>query len=1062
MSISSKTYENIVSVGCHGRHRSESYPVYATPAHSVFSVELILLLALLLGVSYPGELRSQTANVQTVTGMVVDPQGTPLIGATVQPKSSNGLGVVTDADGSFTIDLASGDEILVVSYIGYRLREIEVANQSTLTVELEEDYAELDEVLVVGYGTAKKSDLTGSVSSIDVEELNSTPLTSLDQGLQGRAAGVQVTQTSGQPGAVATIRIRGGNSLQGGNEPLYVIDGFPIYNGGGVNTPGAGPAVNGLASINPNDIESIEVLKDASATAIYGSRGANGVVLITTKSGAQGRDEISLETYYGVQQVARRMDLLDATEFAQLVNEAYTNDGLDPVFSDAEISGFGAGTDWQDEVFRSAPIQSYQLTFSGGDQKTSYALSAGYFDQEGVVINSHFERFSGRANVTRHINESLQVGTNLTLTRSSSNTPRTATDGGGSTGVVLGALMMSPIQRIYANSETGEYTLLNDRGINVPNPVASASEITNGLTSTRLLGNLFATYEITSGLTARVSVGADLFGNKGDYYAPSYIYEGTGSGGEALVSSAQSTTWLNENTLTYATDLSDISALNLLAGVTFQGNRNEFVRASSQSFVTDNLQQYSLQSGAVYNQPGSGVTEWGLVSYIGRANYSLRDRYLFTLTGRVDGSSRFGQGNKYGFFPSGSVAWRLIEEDFVQQLELFSDLKLRTSYGVTGNQEIGLYNSLATLASTTYLFNGQLATGFLPNRVPNSDLQWERTAQFDVGLDVGFANNRLRLTADYYRKTTTDLLYSADVPWTSGFSSSLQNIGSIQNQGVEVSLGTDNLVGAFRWSTDFNIAFNRNRVLDLGAVDFFYAGGASGHLKVDQVSRVEVGYPIGRFYGYVSDGIFQSPEEVAGSAQPNAQPGDRRYVDLNNDGEITAGGDRTIIGNALPDFFGGMNNTFGYAGVELNVFLQYSYGNDLLNYNRFELELPTGDQNVSAALLDRWTPTNPSNEYTRATRQRALLFSDRQVEDGTFLRLRTVTLAYTFPQLSGGGRVLSGLRLYLTGQNLVTLTNYSGFDPEVSRYGATNLSIGEDYGVYPLARSVLVGLNLTL
>jgi len=1005
------------------------------------------------------EIRIEQSSIAfDVSGTVTGEDNVPLAGATVRLKGGT-VGTLTDDAGAYQLELPDGNGILIVSYIGYLSREIPVNNQSTVDIQLEVDYASLDEVVVVGYGTQKKSDLTGAVSSISEEELRAVPITSLDQGLQGRAAGVFVTQTTGQPGGVATIRIRGGNSLQGGNEPLYVIDGFPIYNGGGLPTPGNGPNLNGLATINPNDIESIEILKDASATAIYGSRGANGVILITTKSGRQGKDQISFESYYGIQEVRRRIDVLNARQYGELVREAYLNDGLEPPLSEAEVQALGEGTDWQDEIFRTAPVQNYQLSFSGGDNKTRYAVTGNYYKQDGIVINSFFERLSTRLNIDRKVNSRLSIGSHLTLSRSNTNTSRTDGDGGGGTGVVLGAMMMSPTLPVFENEELGEYRQLND-GILLPNPVATAQEIINENIAIRLLGDIYGTWEILEGLTAKVSFGADVINNKGNHFIPSFIYQGTGSNGFAEVESLLNTTWLNENTLTYNRQLNENNQLNLLVGITFQGNRTEFVRASSQSFVTDALEENSLQSGATYNVPQSSATEWGLVSYIGRINYNWREKYLFTATARVDGSSRFGAGNRYGFFPSGSVAWRLSEEEFIQNLGVFDNLKLRASYGVTGNQEIGLYNSLATMASNSYLFGGNLATGFRPNRIPNPDLKWERTSQYDLGLDMGFFNNRLRATADLYYKKTTDLLYSASVPWTSGFASSLQNIGSIENRGLELGIQSDNFVGDFTWTTSFNIAFNRNKVLDLGEVDFFFDGGGSGHLKVSQVSRIAVGEPIGSFWGFVFDGIFQNEAEIENSAQPNAQPGDRRYVDLNGDGEINPSGDRTYIGRAQPDFFGGFNNNISWKGFELNAFFQYSYGNDLFNYNRIELELPTGGQNVSTEMLNRWTPTNPSNVYPRATRSRVILFSDRYIEDGSFLRLKTLTLAYNFPNLVIP--VLSGLKVYVTAQNLWTLTDYTGFDPEVSRYGVTNLNIGQDYGGYPTAKTYLVGLNFNL
>jgi len=1002
---------------------------------------------------------TKAAQAIDIKGKVTSAAGEPLIGVTVVIKGTT-TGTSTDVSGSYTLNVPNNGGTLVFSYIGFVAKEVAIGNATVINVTLEADAKALEEVVVVGYGTQKKSDLTGAVTSVKAEDLKTQPLTSIDQGIQGRASGVQVTQSSGQPGSVASIRIRGGNSLQGGNEPLYVIDGFPVYSGGGLGTPGAGPNLNPMASLNPGDIESIEILKDASATAIYGSRGANGVVLVTTKSGKRGRDMVSFESYYGIQQTRKTIDMMNATQFATLVNEAYTNDGLAPVFTAAEIAGFGEGTDWQEEIFRTAPIQNYQLSFSGGDEKTTYAISGGYFKQLGTIINSNFDRLNTRINLERKSNAKFSVGTHLTFNRTTGNTVRTGTDGEVNAGAVLGALQMSPIQPVYENEALGLYTLNNNRGIVTPNPVATANEIINENVILRLLGDVYAQYEIVKGLRLRVSVGTDLINNKGNNFIPSTIAQGVGTRGYGLVSNTTSTNWLNENILTYEKKINESNSLNLLAGVTFQGNRSETVSASSQGYVTNALEENSLQSGSTFNAPETSTPEWGLISYLGRANYNFKEKYLLTLTGRVDGSSRFGEGHKYGFFPSAAIGYRLAEEEFIKNLNFFDDLKFRVSYGITGNQEIGQYNSLATLTSLNYNFGGVLVTGFRPNRVPNPDLRWEKTGQFDAGLDMGVLNNRLRFTFDGYYKKTTDLLYSSSIPWTSGYAEALQNIGSVENKGLELGINSDNFTGPFKWTTSFNIATNTNKVLDLGGVDFFYSAGVSDHLKVSQVTRIEVGQAIGDFYGYVSDGIFQLEDNIAQSAQPTAKPGDRRYKDLNGDGRITADGDRTVIGSALPKFFGGITNNFSYKGFELNIFAQWVSGNDILNYNRFELELPTGGQNVLSDLVNRWTPTNPSNEYTRATRTRTLLFSDRQIEDGSFLRIKTLTLGYTFPKLIA--KRVQGLKVYATAQNLFTFTKYTGYDPEVSRYGASNLDMGQDYGVYPAATSYIFGLSFNL
>lgn len=1001
-----------------------------------------------------------------VKGRVTNIQGESLPGVNViEVGTSNGA--VTDLDGNYSITVTSEDAVLQFSFVGYLAEEVSVNGQTQINISLVEDIQELDEVVVIGYGTVKKSDLTGAVSSVKAEELMETPITSIDQGLVGRASGVMVTQTSGMPGAVASIRIRGTSSLQGGNEPLYVIDGFPVYSGGGFGNTGGQARMSGLSTINPSDIESIEILKDASATAIYGARAANGVVLITTKSGKQGKDQISFEANYGVQSLVKKIDVMNALQYAELVNEAYTNDGLEPVYDETEMAQIRQnpkGTDWQDEVFRNAPTQNYQLTFSGGDDKMIYSISANYFNQEGIIRNSDFKRYSGRINVERNVLKSLKMGTHLSISNTSANAVRT--DAGGNQGIVSAAMKFNPVLPVFENEELGKYTSVNTPGIIYANPVATADEQVRENKMVRLLGDIFAEWEIIPDLKAKVSFGTDLSSNKFDTYIPSNIYE-SGGVASANITGGYTTNWLNENTLRWDKKIADNHSFSVLGGVTFQQNLYEGVTASSQDYVNDVLKENGIGAGAVYNQPSASKTEWSILSYLGRINYNFSEKYLFSLNGRIDGSSRFGENNKYAFFPSGSFAWRLIEEDFIQTLNLFSNIKLRTSYGLTGNQEIGLYNSLPTLGNTTYTIGRNLVTGFFPNKIPNPDLKWEKTAQFNVGIDLGFFENRLRLTSDYYNKKTSDLIYNVAVSYVSGFANSLQNIGSVQNQGVELAIGGDILTsGSLKWAADFNISFNKNEVLELGGEDYKDVGGGDGHLKTGSVHRLIVGEPIGLFYGFVADGLFQNQTELDnGPSGPTNWIGGRRYKDLDGpdgtpDGNVNATYDRQVIGDPNPDFFGGFSNTLNYKGIELNLFLQYSVGNDIFNYNAMELELPSGGQNVYSDLVNRWQGEGTSTIYPKATTNRSAVFSDLYIEDGSYLKLKTVTLGYTFSGLNSSG--LNGIKVFLTAQNLLTFTEYSGYDPEVSYRGATNLELGEDFGGYPQAKTFMLGVKLNL
>ncbi|WP_460636965.1 SusC/RagA family TonB-linked outer membrane protein [Larkinella harenae] len=1003
-----------------------------------------LWFALLVCLQIPSLLLAQ--QTAPVTGKVTGAGGDPIPGANVVVKGTT-TGTATDALGNFSLN-APSNGVLVVSSLGFASKEINLGGRSQITVTLEEDQKALEEVVVVGYGTQRKSDVTGSLSSVTSKEIKSVPVTGVGQALQGRAAGVQVTQASNAPGGGVTIRIRGGNSINAGNEPLYVIDGFPVYNESGAN-------------LNPNDIESMEILKDASATAIYGSRGANGVVIITTKRGKSGQNRIEFESYYGVQQVRKKLPLLNATQYAELVNEANVNAGRAPVFTQEQIAGFGVGTNWQDEIFREAPIQNYQLTASGGNEKTRYAVSGNFLEQQGIIINSKYDRASFRFNFDHKINDRFNIGTSLNVIRSRNNAVPTDADGGTNGTVVYSALNFSPTQPVY--NPDGTLVVFNTPGrIQIGSPVAQALGTFNKTVGTRMMGSVFADYKILPGLTFRTSFGADVNYSKRSLYLSRNTAAGTQLSGQASILNTQSSTWLNENTLTYVKTFGDVHNLTFLAGYTMQGNRWESAEARSQGFANDILTYENLGSASIALVPASSASNWQLNSYIGRANYDYAGKYLVTATVRADGSSRFGASNKWAVFPSASVAWRLSEEDFLKGNAVINDLKLRASYGLSGNQEIPQYQSLATLGTQNANFNNTVVIGVGPSRVANPDLRWETTAQMDIGIDVGVLNNRITLTADYYNKKTTDLLLSVPLPFVSGYASALQNLGSIRNQGFELGINSTNLTGGFKWTTAFNIAANRNKVLNLGDQTEFAAGEASGHLQLPNSGLVRVGEQIGLFYGYQTDGIFQNQAEIDGSAQKTAKPGDRRYVDQNGDGVINAS-DRAILGYAQPKLFGGLTNTFSYKGVELSIFMQGTYGNSIFNINRFEQESLTGVSNQSTTTLDRWTPTNPSNEVPRANAVgNAYVISSRQIEDGSYLRVKNVNLSYTLPSELVKKAKLYNVKVYVSAQNWITFTKYTGFDPEVNRFGQNTLSQGTDYGSYPGNKMILVGLNIGL
>ncbi|MBD2754023.1 SusC/RagA family TonB-linked outer membrane protein [Spirosoma validum] len=993
-----------------------------------------------------------------VSGRVTGETDETLPGVSVVVKGSP-RGTTTDAQGRYQINVPNdrSDVTLVFSFVGYVSQEMPVRNRSTIDVQLVPDTKALNEVVVVGYGQVKKSDLTGAVATVPVEEIRKVAVTSLDQALQGRAAGVQITQNSGAPGGTTSIRIRGGNSIQGDNEPLYVIDGIPFKNDGA----GSGSNFNVLSTLNPSDIESMSVLKDASSTAIYGSRGSNGVVIITTKRGKAGKSTINFDAYYGIQNVRRKYPVLNGREYAQFVNDANTNEGRPGVYTQAQIDAFGTGTDWQDEIFRQAPMSNYQLSMSGGDERTQYAVSGGYFKQNGIVVNSDFDRYSFRVNLDRKLTNKIKVGNSLTVSRTVTNQARTDGDLGSAGLVTIAALQFPPI--LPVRSADGNY-LITDPALafTADNPVALARDNKNRNTAYRVFGNVFGDYQIIDGLNLRVSLGIDGVLQKQDSYLPRSVSSGLAQGGAASIYNSQSITWLNENLLTYTRTVNTVHNVTVLLGYTQQGNRTESSTASARNFVNDNLGSGNLGSGSVPLTPSSGIGTWGLESYLSRINYGYKDKYLLTASFRADGSSRFGSNKQYGYFPSVALAWRVSEESFLKNNRVINDLKLRATYGSTGNQDgVGNYPAYSLLGTQNYVFGNVVSTGLGPNQIANPDLSWETTTQADVGVDVGFLNNRITLTADAYLKRTKDLLLNVTIPSTSGYSSAIKNLGRVENKGIELGISSRNIDGDFKWSTDVNFALNRNNVLDIGGAPQIFAGNVANIGQNLNSGIIRVGEPLGSFYGYVTNGLYQTTDELTALSDPQARkPGDRKYLDLNGDKKIDDN-DRTIIGRAQPKFIGGISNTFSYKGVELTAFFQGVYGNNILNANRFELEYLNATTNQDRDVLSRWTPTNTNTDMPRASTTRpANRISTRQIEDGSYLRLKNIQLAYNLPASVLKSLKIQSLRVYATAQNYLTWTSYSGYDPEVNRFGQDSRSQGFDYASYPSAKTILFGLNV--
>lgn len=1003
-----------------------------------------------------------------ITGRVIDERNVPIIGVTIIEVGTD-KGVVTDNDGSFAMNVSPNGQ-LKISYVGYETQLVSVNNKSDFLITLKESLSLLEELVIIGYGTVRKSDLTGSVSSIKADDVKSSQSTTIDQALQGKAAGVEITQMSGKPGSETSIRIRGTTSINAGNEPLYVVDGILINSDGGDISVGGtrGPRISPLSSLNPNDIESIEILKDASSTAMYGSRGSNGVILITTKRGKLGKPLVSLDVIYGTQRVTKKIDLLNAADFANLVNDAKLNANQTPVYVNPK--NLGVGTDWQEEVLRSAPVGNYQINVAGGAEKIKYSLTGSFFDQKGIIINTDFKRYAFRSNIDVNITDRISIGNSMSY--SITNSSGVLTNAGQIVpGVISSALLFNPILPVYNDAERGGYTLENDRGKVLGNPYAEAVEYNSITKLTRTLGNVYIKYKIIPSLEFKTSFSIDEFNNEESSYGPSFLKRALASNGEASLGKTNGLTWLFENTLNYNNEFGENHRIDAVAGYTMQEFKNEKLFVYAFDFPDDRTGYHNIATALKPQKPFNSESQWNMISYLGRVNYTFQNRYLFTLTGRVDGSSKFSQGKKYGFFPSAAIAWRLSEENFLKDVSVLDDWKIRMSYGVLGNQSIPPYSSLALIGpfgegSFNSSAGGEIFTGQEPQSYVNRDLKWETTQQLDLGMDLTMFNNRIGITLDYYKKKTFDLLLSTPIPYTSGFNSTLLNVGNIDNYGFEFHLRTDNIRSVFEWSSDFNISTNKNRISNLNSdTDIILLGALL--LRENE--------SIGTFYGYNFKGIFQSDDEAKNSAvlsgqEPNssnpasrAKAGDRKYEDINNDGKIDEN-DRMILGQASPKFTYGFTNNFKYKNLELNVFLQGAYGNKLANFNNYDLLNFTGQNNVMAeAALNRWTPNNKGNVYPRALSAGSVdqgVFSSAIVENASYLRFKNITLSYYVPSSIISALKMSSLRLFATGTNLFTFTDYTGYDPEANTYGQSTTLVGIDSGGYPQSKSFQFGLSL--
>lgn len=962
-------------------------------------------------------------SAQLISGSVKDQKtNEPLVGASIQVKSTK-KGCVSDANGKFSLEAKTGD-IIAIRYTGYEPKEIRIGAVLQLEIELKSASEQLQEAVVVGYGSKSRKDITGAISSISDKDIDKRPITRLENAIQGQAAGVQVVQYSGKPGNEMSIRVRGTTSLSAGNEPLYVLDGIPLLSAEG---------------INPSDIASIEILKDASSAAIYGARAANGVVLITTKLGVANKPVVSFNYSYGMSSVTKILPVLGTKDYIDLVNEEYINAGGSARLNQADYT---LNTNWQKEIFRVAPQTNAQISISGGTAKSRYYYSVNKQSQEGIVKNSGYDRTSARLNMSNEVYQNFRIGTNIAVSNINyKNVPDNSRVNQG--GVILGALSTPSL--IGVMNPNGTYTVNPLQAWE--NPVANIEAPINVTNTKRFVGSIYAEYDIIKNLTFKTSFNAEAYASKNDYFLdPFKTQYGRTQNGIGSVNTSQQLVWLAENTLTYKKQIGKHN-LNFMGGYTAQSSRYEGTSESVTGYP--NAAVTTLNAGSRKTDASSYASEWALLSYLGRVSYKYQDKYLAEFNLRCDGSSRFGRDNRYAYFPSASLGWRISQESFMPKTKWVDDMKLRMSLGTTGNQNIGDYSTYGLYAlGANYTFNGTIYPGTKPSTIGNSSLKWESTKQFDLGLDYSFLNYSITITADYYIKRTNNLLVNVDLPRSTGFSSGIQNIGEIDNRGFEFAIKTKNIVKSnFSWISNFNISTNKNTIINIGGTDkVIYAGDIPdrGYSVI-----LKEGGSIGQFYGFVSQGIDPATGNVV-------------FADLNGDGQITDV-DRKVIGNATPKFIAGLTNTLTYKNFDLDFLFQAVYGNQVLNATRIETEGMNDVKNASAATLRRWKNPGDITDMPVAMfgdPSKNSRISDRYIEDGSYIRLRNVTLSYHVPLKWIPKLKVQRFDVYVSGQNIWLKSKYSGYDPEVNRDGSSSISQGIDYGTYPQYRTIIGGVKI--
>jgi TonB-linked SusC/RagA family outer membrane protein len=1019
-----------------------------TIAHKKIILPVIMLLAVL----------SAQAQSRVVTGKVTAANsGEPLSDVTVMVKQTN-TAVTTNSSGTFSIKVERDNAVLVVSYVNFKTQEVAVRNFATVNVLLEPADGSLGEVVVVGYGTVKKTDLTGSVVSLKAKDLNPGANVNVEQSLIGRAAGVQVYQKSGEPGSAMSVKIRGASSITAGNDPLYVIDGMPVNNLSPVAGSSAGFVAtpnprNPLNSLNPADIESIEILKDASATAIYGSRGSNGVVIITTKKGSSGRMKVGYNAYYGSQEVSNTLELLNGEQYRDVLNGIIDAGGG---VATERVVNDPVNTDWQNELYRKANVQSHDLSFSGGRENTRYYASLGYFNQQGVVKNSGVKRYTARFNLENSVAKKYAFGFNVNTSyiHDDYNSVGIGVNENGS--ALYSAINYDPSYPVYdaaGNYYRSPFMTTMDHPLALINGQYANSD------GFRTFGTVYGEYFIIPELSVKVKGAGDVNIVQRNTWLDPITIAGGSVNGIATINNGNVNYYMGEATLNFNKEIGNAHRINAVAGSTYEHFASNSFGGNGRGYSLPDLTYNSIGTGDnTLNQIGSGRASTKIISFLGRVNYSYLDRYLLTASFRADGSSRFGPNNRFGYFPSVAVAWKLQEEDFLHDIDYIDELKLRASYGVIGSQSIANYLYISTFSGgTDAIFGGVRDNSLVPSRIANPDLKWEAAKQADIGVDFALFNRRLTGSVEYYDRRTSDLLLDLPVPLSTGFGVKTQNIGSMRNTGIDVALAGDIVRSnkGFNWNMGVVFSTIKNRVISLGPLEQIITGGAG---FIANASIIKPGESLGSYYGYEVLGVWQTGDDFS-TAPAGVKAGDLKFKDVTSDKVINAS-DRTILGKSIPDFTYGITNTFEYKQLTLSVFIEGSQGASIINNTMVDSYFPVSFRRnrLAKPYLNRWTPDNPTNDYpsfVNPTSQGQQTINSKTVEDASYLRMQSVRLGYNFKINT---KVVKSLQAYITGNNLFTITKYSGIDPAVNSIGDDILKI--DYSSYPMTRTFLIGVNV--